>query len=217
MHSYYAAQARIRYYGPTAENVRIEEGHVYATTGQSVDGAPRWKAPHEYLANLNLANWEADRVVRFTLRFGPLAPRHDPSEALPGPEIKAGVPIWIDTAQFVALQALLREAWGGDGEALRNIAEGLTADLDLEARPDGLELVARDLWTLVRLLFLRDRASGKAKLCANADCETPYFLLARRGQKFCSHRCAVLINVRRFRKREAERRANLAKRKIGGR
>jgi hypothetical protein len=218
---YYAAQACIRYYGPTAENVRIEAGHVYATVGQPVDGTPRWKAPHEYLASLDLADWQADRVIRFTMRFGPLAPRHDTSRkplrkiesSADRGSFEPGDLIWVDTGQFVSLQRLLREAWRGDHGALDEVATALPADLDLEARPEGLELIARDLWTLIRLLFLRDYASGKVKLCANPDCETPYFLVARRGQKYCSHGCAVLINVRRFRERDAEQRTKKSKKK----
>lgn len=42
-----------------------------------------------------------------------------------------------------------------------------------------------------------------AKICANPDCPHPYFLQKRKGQIYCSHPCAVLINVRRFRERES--------------
>lgn len=56
---------------------------------------------------------------------------------------------------------------------------------------DMLEKKACVLWSLIRM-------------CENPDCPTPYFLEARKGQKYCSHKCAVLINVRRFRARREE-------------
>jgi hypothetical protein len=198
MTRYYEFQTTIRYYGPTAEDIRVETGHVYATVGKLIDGTPSWRAPHEYLAGLDLGGWQADRIAQFTRRFGPLAPRH---ATAPKDRIEPGDAIWIDTGNLAGLQELLRAAWRGDGNALEEIATGLTADLDLKAQPDRLELVVSDLWTLIRLLFWRDRANGKAKVCANPDCLTPWFLESRRGQKYCSHSCAVLINVRRFRER----------------
>ena len=205
MAGYYATRAQIRYYGPTAENVHIRAGHVHATVGAAIDGAPRRKAPHEYLVGLDLDEWQTDRIAQFTRLFGPLAPRRHSSKALLGGDIESGEPVSINTGDFLGLQGLLRDAWRGNNGALNEIARGVTGDLDLQAHPDGLEIVARDLWALTRLLFLRDYASGKAKLCTNPDCETPYFLVVRRGQKFCSHACAVLINVRRFRERKAKR------------
>src|SRR5262249_52907581 len=123
----------------------------------------------------------------FIRRFGPLAER------------KIGDRVWIDVPHFLALQRELQDAWRGDREALEEMTTGLAAELELEADPKGLELRVRDLWTLIRLLFLRDHTRGKAKVCANPDCSTPCFIQVRRGQKYCSHSCAVLINVRRFR------------------
>ena len=211
MNRYYDFQTAIRYYGPTAENIRVETGHVYATVGRLIDGTPTWGGgPHEYLAELDLGQWQADRIGHFTRRFGPLAPRH---ATVPNQRIEPGDAIWVNTGDFVGLQELLRAAWRGDGNALGEIATGLTADLDLKARPNQLELVVSDLWTLIRLLFLRDRADGKAKICANPDCLTPRFLEARRGQKYCRHGCAVLINVRRFRERRHRDNEKKAQRK----
>jgi PAS domain-containing protein len=53
--------------------------------------------------------------------------------------------------------------------------------------------------SVFRSLFLRDCGAKKTRVCVNPDCPAPYFLQTRKGQKFCTHRCAVLVNVRRFR------------------
>ena len=195
--NYYAIESTIRYYGPTVKDARIENRHVFLTPGEPHGGMPHWKQPpHEYLAALsvgkqkaeNVSEQEAEKaVLYFVRRFGPLAAR------------ASGGMIWIDVPAFLAAQKLLQEAWRGDGEALDAIAVGLTDELELEAHTQGLELQVRDLWTLIRVLFLRDHASGKTKVCANPDCSARSFLQARKGQKYCSHGCAVLVNVRRFR------------------
>lgn len=73
-------------------------------------------------------------------------------------------------------------------------------------RSKGIEVVASELWSFVRLLFTRDRFQHRNKVCANPSCYAPYFVQSRKGQLFCSHKCAVLINVHRFREREHEQR-----------
>jgi hypothetical protein len=192
-----------RYYGPTADNTRIKDGHVYATIGPYYTGSPQWKRPpHEFLAHQELEQWDADRVLAFTRRFGPLAPikrRIGHHDSAPGDEVR------IDVPRFDGMRQLLCEAWRGDKAAIEEISSGLSADLEVEFSAGGeLRLVVRDLWSLVRLLFLRDYAAGKTKVCASSDCTCPYFLQVRRGQQFCSHKCAVLINVQRFRERERQ-------------
>jgi hypothetical protein len=189
MKSYYDINTAIRYHGPSSESVRTENGRVSFTVGPPFTGTPRWKQPpHDYLAGLNVSEKESvHAVLYFTRRFGPMADR------------RIGDQVWIDIPRFLSLQELLQDAWHGAQDALEEIMVGLIAELELEVRPQGLELQLRDLWTLIRLLFLRDYARGKAKVCANPDCSTPCFVQARRGQKYCSHNCAVLINVRRFR------------------
>jgi len=152
---------------------------------------------------MELAEWDAERIVSFTLRYGPLSPKNLTGSDLE--HFEPGDPVRIDTAQFVGLQKLLCDAWRGDPKALKEVVIGLTGDLELRLRLEGLEVAVLDLWVLIRLLFLRDHAKGKTKVCPNPDCPTPCFLRSRKGQKYCSHRCAVLISVWRFREREAER------------
>ena len=125
------------------------------------------------------------------------------------------------------MQELLRQAWRGEPLAIETLQYGIRHSAQQEAYgplevkvavgAPRVELYTRDLWGFIRVAFLADCSSRKTRVCANPDCPTPYYLEARRGQKFCSHKCAVLINVRRFRDREAEQRAWKSKKKGRGR
>ena len=83
------------------------------------------------------------------------------------------------------------------------MAKDITARIDVSPTA-GVEIAVLELWNLVRFLFLRDYAAGKTRVCANKDCSSPHFLERREGQKYCTHKCAVLMNVRRFRERESK-------------
>lgn len=152
-------------------------------------GLRRWKEPpHVALANLRP---ETAALLAFTRRYGVVS-RHTLSGFISA----------SDTGRF---GEHLRQAWRGDEKVLSQIGVDLSARL--RVGPTGLEIVVDNLWTLIRLMFLRDWVAGRAKVCTSPDCPAPYFLAVRKGQKFCSQRCAVLINVRRFREREAKQRA----------
>ena len=72
----------------------------------------------------------------------------------------------------------------------------------------GIDLYAQDMWTFIRVAFVRDLFLKRPRICANQayGCPSPYFLESRKGQTFCCHRCAVQMNVRRFRERENKKR-----------
>lgn len=95
-------------------------------------------------------------------------------------------------------QALLPSAWRSEPSRLKTIFEALQPFVQVEK--GKLLLVPETLRQFIRLSFALDLVSHKAAVCANPDCPAPYFLRTRKGQQFCCHRCAVLINVRRFRK-----------------
>ena len=203
--SYYATKAAIRYYGPGFE--------------------PKWPdAPHIAFANLQLD----DASLRmFTQRYGPLyaPPKRSRAEEILISESKD--PFGTASALFrlftpelgraQKMQELLRRAWRGEQFAIVELEHDLMQKglrpwfgvtekvLELkDAPPDALTLYADDIWTLVRIAFLMDYKGGRAKICANPDCPTPWFVESRKGQEFCAHKCAVLINVRRFRQRQAK-------------
>lgn len=219
MVSYYVAKALIRYYGELPQEVRIVGNKVcgemdFSTdwTGLVVspDRSPTrfafggWKtACHEYFANVRLDLDDPGPAYAFTRRYGFI-------------EGFADVPrgsFEVDVVKLMALQELIRKAWANDAEALREIESVIETELVI--RGNEIEIAVGDLWSFMRILFLRDRAKGRAKVCANADCpERPYFLQTRKGQKYCRHECAVLVNVRRFRERAKKgKRAKKARRR----
>ena len=122
---------------------------------------------------------------------------------------------YINSGEFSEAQSLLRQAWAGDGNAVKQIhKEAVTPGpyypVALEIQPSVergvVELQTRDLWNFICLLFLLDCAQGKTKICRNRDCSAPYFIQTRKDQQYCSHKCAVLINVRRFLARQETKR-----------
>lgn len=227
MHKHYAMIAMVRYYvripeqaelrKVDAESVRLESEGLFYTVRVSKErvgmlpplsgqvdaisvGRPaqdegpfnftRWKdSPHVALANLRD---DPQAALRFTRTYGVLSPRYKDD------------PMSFPLRDVFRYRDDLRAAWEGRNKMffwwLESYA-GLPAVL--RARRSGLEMVITELRTLVHLMFSRDYWDGRVKKCASPDCPAPYFLAVRRGQKFCSHECAVLINVRRFRERES--------------
>jgi len=190
----------IRHYRKPLESVEMQNGVIRI---KEVPVVPelfdlrRWAAP----PHLTLVHTK--EFLAFTRRYGVLSTR-------PSGEIYFVRP--DDVRRF---QGYLRQAWEGN----ENVLEQMLVDVraSLRVLPTGLEIIIEDLWTLVRLMFLHDHFSGRTKICANRDCETRYFLAVRKSQKFCSPRCTVLINVRRFREREAKEPAPKKKQKHTGR
>ena len=72
----------------------------------------------------------------------------------------------------------------------------------LRVRISAIEIEPQHLWDFTRLLFMRDYLVGDIGVCENPDCVTRYFVKKRKGQVYCCHKCAVLMNVRAFRNRE---------------
>jgi CGNR zinc finger len=205
MKSYYATMAVIRYYGPGVER--------------------KWPdPPHVAFANLPL---DDTSLKMFTQRYGPLYPPPKRSRAEEILISESNDPFGTAFALFrlftpdlgraKEMQELLRRAWRRERSAIVELEHDLMQKglrpwfgvtekvLGLKDAPsDALTLWADDIWTVVRIAFLMDCKSDRAKICANPDCPTPWFVESRKGQEFCSHKCAVLINVRRFRQRQAK-------------
>jgi hypothetical protein len=215
--TYYATTGQIRYYGQIPNTVRRsgnevrakgiqssifgEDAHLFwddalqSASSQRIDLSRRKEPAHEALANLVL---DLGSLYAFTKRWGFLVFDIDPSSGEAVTRVQ----------QITPRQALLQQAWSGDGGAVNAIAKDARARLDVTAK--GIDIAVVDLWNLIRLLFLRDYWEGKTKVCANPHCASRYFLEQRKGQQYCSHKCAVLMNVRRFRQRQTERQQTAA-------
>ena len=166
-------------------------------TGKGGGGAAfdvsSWKdEPHIALANLRD---DPKAVLWFTRTYGVLS---------------WGKRKTVSVRGVLNYRDFLRRAWEGDGE--RNwigpynfFALPSVKDIWLITQPArGIELAVSALWPLIHVLFARDWAEKRIRKCVNPDCPAPYFRAVRKGQKFCSQSCGVLINVRRFREREAK-------------
>lgn len=193
-YDYYATKAVIRYYGRGPKTVEIDDDNKPAgVLGDKPVDPNRWKQPvHEYFANMRLEDPDGGlcprSVLPFISQYGLLWER------------PFGSRFQIDVVELIGLQESLRGAWKGNKDALNEILRDAGGDINVSVSAKGIEISTENLWTLVCILFLRDYAEGRTKLCANQDCERgPYFLESRKGQRYCSHPCAVLINVRRFR------------------
>lgn len=81
---------------------------------------------------------------------------------------------------------LLRQAWGGDTAAFKDIQSLAIADTNFTIAQNGqLELIVENPLAKVCILFLRDFGAGRLAVCANPSCASPFFVRSRRTQKFC--------------------------------
>jgi len=199
---YYVLETAIRYYGSLPSHAQID-GDVVMVEGGAVNPATpfdlrRWKEPpHLALANLQP---DVQALRRFTLKYGILFTH--PSDT-------------VRLSDAMRFRDYLRQAWGGSDAILAQMLVDLRAGLNVT--PEGLETVPDNLWMLTRLMFLHDRLRARVRICANEDCPARFFLAVRKGQKFCSHPCAVLVNVRRFRQRLGGKRKQLQNQQHTGR
>jgi hypothetical protein len=191
MEHHYAITSTIRYYKPTCEvdllttpQPRLRVTHV-GGAGHPFD-VSRWKdPPHIALANLRD---EPEAVLRFVRTYGLLA--RDKRKAVPVREV-------------LEYRDSLQRAWEGETFAFFAFPAWNSATL-CGLQEGGFLIAIEALWPLIHVLFSQDLKEKRIKKCENPDChEVPYFCTVRKGQKFCSQKCAVLINVRQFRSREA--------------
>jgi hypothetical protein len=190
--SHYAITSTIRYYKPSNDvdllsgpNPRLRVTPV-GSAGHAFD-VSRWKdAPHVALANLRD---EPEAVCRFVRTYGLLA--QDKRKTVP-------------TREVLEHRNSLRRVW--EGKTFEFFAFPAWHGATLCGLQAGGFCIAIDaLWPLIQVMFIQDWTEKRIKKCGNPDCPAPYFCAVRRGQKFCSQKCAVLINVRQFRAREIAR------------
>lgn len=200
MRAHYDIPATIRYYGLPPANVEVVGTRLRAKNpGLALEefDLRRWKEPpHVALANLRLDDLGA--LEAFTRRYGVVNWVTHPTLDPLGQRVSDGTG-GITAADVGRFRDYLRKAWAGDRYAVDQMLVDITATVRVGVPSAGLDLVIEDLWTLTRLMFLRDWRAGRTKVCASPDCPAPFFVAVRKSHKFCSHPCAVLVNVRRFR------------------
>ena len=139
-------------------------------------------------------------IDAFVRRYGVLDARLDswcPSSSVKFDE---------SSATFSGFQEILCNAWKQEIGALAQIEIQVVDALEARTSMNAgtIELITENLWSFICVLFMRDFQEGKAKVCISPDCIHPYFIEQRKGQKYCSHVCAVRENVRRFRQAESD-------------
>lgn len=204
---------KIRYRTRIIERAEVVSNHIRVRLSPQ----PRelemrqWEVPpHVALANLNVedAYNDPEIVIQFMQLYGPFGVSdnwHTSDNWYP-----------VDVSDIEGMQRSLRTEWEGQRDELGDMLSGLSADAELEFGPQGVDIVATDLWTLIRILFFQDKAAGRIAVCPVRDRRTPYFVRERQGQEFCSHECAVLMANRRY--RQAQTKEAISKwAKLGGR
>lgn len=179
---------------------------IGALTSKRIDPAQWSCGPHESLANVRCYDTAKVPQVFTTLAAAGLTDTNEMEGFLMSYGVLVarlnGKRFDERSVDFAAKQRLLRLAWRRDPSALKEIRAQIMDGL--EAKPalskDGtVEFKTENLWFFLCLRFLQDYEAGLTKICARTDCEHPYFVQKRRGQNYCSRRCAVLSGVRRLR------------------
>jgi hypothetical protein len=233
MISYYF-DGGVGYYGHIPESVLVRADGVVTGKLSNMPVKPSaWpEAPHVALANSTL---KPNAVLAFTRRYGPInEPEIRLAEGVRAlgarglfdaatvltPEKTRN--LGMDGAvhetfsfslhDFAELQDQIRLAWRGDRTALGVLRQRVNAanfQVSLYQNPGKLEKVLLRtplLWEFICVIFLIDYDAGRARICANDRCETPYFLQQRTDQECCCHHCAVeRNNARRAEQKRIER------------
>jgi hypothetical protein len=196
---------------PHAKSLKVEDKELKGGTSRRPVDTGQWPdPPHVYFANLGYDSARRggvaseQEIVKFTTRYGPLGVEQGKDAATQPEE-----PFWLTLDTFRFFQAQLREAWTKRKVDLFTDPQNLGAGLGYELLPvnwkvknDHLEMRPASCYAYMGILLARDLAEGRAKVCQNPYCSAPYFVAKRRDAKFCSHPCAVAVNVKKFRQRQ---------------
>jgi hypothetical protein len=98
-----------------------------------------------------------------------------------------------EQAKFILLtfRDILRKAWKTDSDADLTAVDGISRLAQgsawwSSAIEKHIELIVDNPFGVLCVLFLRDYAAKRLGICANPDCQTPYFVKSRKTQKVCS-------------------------------
>jgi hypothetical protein len=224
----YKIRATVAYRGAIPRSTRIVEDGVTALYGDSDEGhrlAPKWKVPpHVQFVNVPTYNAagamvmtpelglkpDIKAVAAFIRRYGVFL---DEAFFAKG---AGGVEGQEDFDHFSRRQHLHRRAWTGDATAIEALRDISSMGLRIRFAPEGVALESRDLTGFIALLFSCDHRSGATGVCANPNCQAPYFLKQRNTQKFCERSSCTEYAQRQYaltwwRREGSRRRAKRAK------
>ena len=235
MLSYYDCKGHLKYDGRAPKGIDGDvDGVISGRLGTNSIDIRRWKQPpHVALANLQTNDSRA--VFALIRTYGvlgkvtrgwtqevknlPSAQRLKPEDVFGASDASLAVAGGVSEEQFsltpMELQKIggdLRLAWRGDLVSINQIERTVQTEFQfriLSIHRGQPVFATRDLSKFLFLLFLIDYQQGKTKICANAACASPYFVQQRKDQQYCTRRCAVLINVQRFRKKASVQRKRL--------
>jgi hypothetical protein len=211
--SYYTLAARITpgWTLAHANSLKVRDGKLQGgASGRPADVRHWPDPPHVALANLGFDRKSPKRgfaseaeIAAFTKTYGPLGTS---DEAMAEPE----EPFHITVESFRFHQRMLREAWEKRDPAPFTDPAGFGGPdwlpVDWKVERGRLEIRPANVYAYAGILLTRDLAERSAKVCGNPNCDSPYFVAKRRDAKYCSHPCAVAVNVRKFRQRERRKR-----------
>ncbi len=153
--------------------------------------------PIEAITELANCLGDADAVLRFTRRYGPLFTRADGAFA-------------FQLSDWCAMQGQFRCAWDGflgldsrypavavpylKGHAPHVFLEPLKsaqAAGHFELTSKGLDFVAESLYAALVLVLIAVHERGLLRHCAKPGCDEPYFIAAHPRQRYCTEKCAA--------------------------
>jgi hypothetical protein len=194
-----------QYCGLSPEAVLVgDDGIISGNLGNYPVNTKAWKtSPHVALANLNL---NPQAIAAFVRKYGVL---EGTIKTVSESAHEASPLSFTVNADFVReAQSILRLAWRGDRSALLQV-EDVLKQINLQVVPslvrrEQIAFETSELWKFLCFAFANDYIEEKTQTCTNPDCEHPYFVQKRKDQEFCSHRCAVVESVKRYRERQSE-------------
>jgi hypothetical protein len=223
MDAQYAIRGVVRYYGWLPKEAALSKGVISGILdlSKNVD-TTRWSTP-PHLALANLPTYRKGSSDMRPVSDGGLDPKAAEAFIRRYGPVYTDDDVWLDDKRFPAgyfketvdaihgAQYLLRKAWSGNSEVIgEHFSDGTLSESfkvvsfeilqNYAARRSSEVLLETEvLWEYIRYLFLTDYSEKRLSVCEREDCPTPYFVQQRKGQRYCSHDCAVVENVRRFR------------------
>jgi len=163
------------------ENISLDGEEV---VGRWASNLRRQEASRPLRLAEEFANWseQADQILRFTQKYGPLQ-----EEPQPGAEFHFPMASWQRT------QWMFRRVWE---YSVPEKGISKSSGLYHRGRGHGWELLgghliyrAGDLWELLHL-DLYSIPPERLRKCANPECQTPYFVARHLRQHYCTELCA---------------------------